>query len=71
MKGSEEFAYEWLGTPWYFASGEHRELFISDPAKYAPQYGGYCTRGVANGNTRSISTPRLGGSSTASLLELC
>ncbi|MFL5336042.1 MAG: hypothetical protein ACJ8H8_23430, partial [Geminicoccaceae bacterium] len=20
MKGSEEFAYNWLGTPWYFAS---------------------------------------------------
>jgi YHS domain-containing protein len=42
MKGSEEFAYVWLGTPWYFANRKHRELFISDPVKYAPQFGGYC-----------------------------
>jgi len=46
MKGSEEFAYEWLGTPWHFANAKHRELFAADPAKYAPQYGGYCTLGV-------------------------
>jgi YHS domain-containing protein len=46
MKGSEEFSYDWLGTPWYFANQRHRELFISSPAKYAPQYGGYCTLGV-------------------------
>lgn len=46
MKGSEEFAYEWLGTPWHFANAKHREMFAADPAKYAPQYGGYCTLGV-------------------------
>ncbi len=46
MKGSEEFAYQWLGTPWHFANAKHRELFAADPAKYAPQYGGYCTLGV-------------------------
>jgi hypothetical protein len=46
MKGSEEFAYEWLGTPWHFANAKHREMFAADPAKYAPQLGGYCTLGV-------------------------
>lgn len=46
MKGSENFAYEWLGTPWHFANAKHREMFAADPAKYAPQYGGYCTLGV-------------------------
>jgi YHS domain-containing protein len=46
MKGSEEFSYEWLGTPWYFATAEHRSLFVSNPTRYAPQYGGYCTLGV-------------------------
>lgn len=50
MRGSEEFAYDWLGTPWYFASAEHRDLFKAEPAKYAPQYGGYCTGGVAAGH---------------------
>jgi YHS domain-containing protein len=47
MKGSEEFSYDWLGTPWYFVNAEHRELFAADPARYAPQFGGYCTSGIA------------------------
>ena len=32
VKGSEEFSYEWLGTPWHFASKEHQEMFMSEPA---------------------------------------
>ena len=47
VKGSEEFSYEWVGTPWHFASKEHKEMFMSEPAKYAPQYGGYCAGEVA------------------------
>jgi YHS domain-containing protein len=55
MKGSEKFSYEWLGTPWHFANAKHRELFISDPTKYTPQYGGYCVGEVAfNGVTFNI-----------------
>jgi len=48
MKGSEKFSYDWLGTPWQFASAAHRELFIGDPTKYAPQYGGYCVGEVVH-----------------------
>jgi len=48
MKGSEELSYDWLGTPWQFASSKHRELFIGDPTKYAPQYGGYCVGEVVD-----------------------
>src|SRR4051794_18955214 len=58
MKGSEEFAYDWLGTPWYFASAEHRDLFKGDPVKYAPQYGGYCTGGVAGGDAGGEGDPQ-------------
>lgn len=47
VKGSEKFSYEWLGTPWHFASEEHKEMFRSQPTKYAPQYGGYCAGEVA------------------------
>ena len=55
VKGSEEFAYEWLGTPWYFASREHRELFMRDPVRYAPQYGGFCVGEIAfQGATMNI-----------------
>jgi hypothetical protein len=42
VKGSEEYSYEWLGTPWHFANSKHREMFMNEPVKYAPQYGGYC-----------------------------
>lgn len=55
VKGSEKFSYEWLGTPWQFANGKHRELFIGDPTKYAPQYGGFCVGEVAfNGATFNL-----------------
>jgi YHS domain-containing protein len=47
VKGSEEFSYDWLGTPWHFASQSHKEMFMSDPARYAPQFGGYCAGEVA------------------------
>lgn len=55
MKGSEKFAYDWLGATWHFASGEHRGLFVKNPIKYAPQYGGHCSSGAAKGgNTANI-----------------
>src|SRR3954447_12555029 len=50
VKGSEEFTYEWLGTPWHFASKKHQEMFMSEPVKYAPQYGGYCAGEVVGGS---------------------
>ena len=43
VKGSEHFRYEWLGQEWRFTSAEHRDLFASNPIKYLPQYGGYCS----------------------------
>jgi YHS domain-containing protein len=51
VKGSEEFAYEWLGATWHFANAEHRELFAVQPVKYAPQYGGHCALGTAFGES--------------------
>ena len=54
VKGSEKFSYEWLGTPWHFANKEHQEMFMRDPVKYAPQYGGYCAPEVAGTATATI-----------------
>ena len=50
VKGSEKYSYDWLGTPWHFATSEHREMFMSEPLKFAPQYGGYCAGEVVNGS---------------------
>lgn len=41
VEGSAEFEYEWMGAKWRFSSARHRDLFKSNPEKYAPQYGGY------------------------------
>jgi YHS domain-containing protein len=54
MKGSEKYTYDWLGTPWHFANDDHRELFRSDPVKYAPQYGGYCAGEVAGSGSTTV-----------------
>jgi YHS domain-containing protein len=50
VKGSEKYSYDWLGTPWHFASREHQNMFAADPIKYAPQYGGYCAGEVVAGS---------------------
>jgi len=47
--GSERFTAEYGGVKWQFASREHRDQFAGDPARYAPQYGGFCSWGVSQG----------------------
>ncbi|MDX2250602.1 MAG: YHS domain-containing (seleno)protein [Bacteroidia bacterium] len=54
VKGSDTFTFEWKGATWRFSSGENLAAFKADPAKYAPQYGGYCAYGVADGHKASI-----------------
>lgn len=49
IKGDREFTYEWKDVKWRFASQEHLDLFTADPAKYAPQYGGYCAWATSQG----------------------
>lgn len=39
------------GVEWRFASPEHRTLFLANPARYIPQYGGYCAWAVSQGYT--------------------
>ena len=46
MGKSEHSATVGVATYW-FASGANLQLFKTDPAKYEPQYGGYCAYGVA------------------------
>lgn len=54
VPGSDRFVHEWMGARWKFASQAHLDLFRTDPAKYAPQYGGYCAYGVAEGHMVKI-----------------
>ncbi|MEM8795853.1 MAG: YHS domain-containing (seleno)protein [Pseudomonadota bacterium] len=47
--GSEQFATEHEGAIYRFSSVENLATFKADPAKYAPQHGGFCRMGVALG----------------------
>ena len=46
VNGSPFIALENAGATYFFASEEHKKLFAADPARYAPQFGGYCAFGV-------------------------
>lgn len=48
-RGSADFTAEWNGTVWHFTSNAHRTMFIENPEKFAPQYGGFCALGMAHG----------------------
>lgn len=54
VQGSPQFEELWNGAKWRFASAEHRNLFKTDPEKYAPRYGGYCAYAVSQGKTADI-----------------
>ena len=49
VRGKAEFSQIWNGAAWHFASAENRDRFKAEPAKYAPQYGGYCAYAVSKG----------------------
>lgn len=50
-RGSAEFTHEWADATWQFASAENRDRFSADPARYAPQFGGFCSFAVSKGFT--------------------
>jgi YHS domain-containing protein len=57
VQGKSDFAQEWMGAKWHFASAEHRDMFKAAPEKYAPQYGGFCAFGVCKKNAKFPTDP--------------
>jgi len=53
VKGNSQISATYSGVTWYFASVAHKTTFEANPAKYAPQYGGYCAYAVSQGHTAS------------------
>lgn len=49
VAGDSRFTAQHEGVTYRFSNAEHRDAFTSDPASYAPQYGGYCAFGAAMG----------------------
>jgi YHS domain-containing protein len=47
--GLPAFSHTYKGSDFHFASGANLKKFVADPDKYAPQFGGFCALGTANG----------------------
>jgi YHS domain-containing protein len=53
-QGEATFKATYQGAEFRFASAANRAAFIANPARYAPQYGGYCAWAVSQGYTAGI-----------------
>ncbi len=49
-EGNKDFSYFWNGANWYFSSKQNLDSFKTSPQKFAPQFGGYCAYGTAEGH---------------------
>ena len=54
VPGKEEFHSSYHDASYRFASAEHQKMFEKDPAKYEPQFGGYCAYGVSKGHLAPV-----------------
>jgi len=54
IPGSATHSHRWQEATWHFASAAHRDLFVAEPARYAPRYGGYCAWAVSQGYTADV-----------------
>jgi len=49
VKGEPSIKVEHLGVTYRFASEAHKAEFLKSPAKYMPQFGGFCANGINYG----------------------
>lgn len=54
LKGKPEFTSEFHGAKYRFHSARNKDAFDKDPARYEPQFGGYCAFGVSKGKLVEI-----------------
>ena len=53
-KGNPAFSSTHGGSTYHFANAEHKAAFDASPAKFEPQFGGYCAYGVSRGKLVEI-----------------
>jgi YHS domain-containing protein len=46
VRGKHTLAATHEGRTYYFASPDHRAAFVAAPARFEPQYGGFCSNGA-------------------------
>jgi YHS domain-containing protein len=53
-QGNATFKATYQGAEFHFATAANRAAFVANPARYAPQFGGYCAWAVSQGYTAGI-----------------
>jgi len=54
VKGDPNYSSSYGGATYYFASADDKNAFDKSPAKYVPQYGGYCAHSMTKRKLRDI-----------------
>ncbi len=54
VKGQPQFESRYNGARYLFASAEDKATFDANPAKYEPQFGGFCAYGASQGHTAPV-----------------
>jgi YHS domain-containing protein len=54
VEGDAHIKSTYQGATYQFATGQHKQMFDADPAKYEPQFGGFCAYAVSQNHTASI-----------------
>lgn len=49
IPGNSGITADYNGATFAFSTAENRDLFLANPAKYAPQFDGHCAYGVSKG----------------------
>ena len=58
VKGNKKIQHKHLDVIWRFSSEKNKALFVADPNKYMPQYGGFCAWAVGEKSSRASSDPK-------------
>jgi YHS domain-containing protein len=53
-RGTKKLSASYGGARYLFASEAHRKLFLENPKKYVPEYGGFCAAGASYGEKVDI-----------------
>ena len=54
VKGDPKYSSTYQGAIYHFASAANKRAFDKHPAKFKPQYGGYCAHGMSEGKLSDI-----------------
>jgi YHS domain-containing protein len=52
VEGNKQFTEAVEGVKYYFSSASNKNLFLKDPKKYEPQYGGWCAYAMGATNEK-------------------